>query len=136
MRTFVAMNHSARAWHVALAVVMLLMLTLFPHHHHEGGAVCWVAEVCHQDGRVNDAHTAHNHHDNQSHWCYWHKTLRISSLQSNQSNHFLPFDFWQPFIPFFRATHQVKRFITQVAHIVCTEGKHLRRRGPPVMCVV
>ena len=130
------MKRSTHTWRVALAIIMLLMLALFPHHHHEGGAACWVAEVCHQDGRVNDAHTAHNHHDNSSHWCYWHKVLRVNSLQSSQSIHFLPIDFWQSYTSFLIATQSSQRFSWQVAQVVCSEGKHFRRRGPPVMCAV
>lgn len=43
---------------MALAVAILLMLSIIPHHHH-GGVWCAVVEVCEADRTCNDQHTHH-----------------------------------------------------------------------------
>lgn len=115
---------------VALAIVLIMLLTLLPHHHHEGGAICYVAEVCHEDGRVNDSHT--QHHGNNTH-CFWHKVNIVKTFA--QSNvHFLPLDFW------LKLKAQIIHRLTPpatfggcVAMYVCTYSKHCPRRGPPLV---
>lgn len=92
---------------VALAIALIMLLTLLPHHHHVGGAVCYVAEVCHQDGRVNDSHT--HHHDKTTH-CYWHKVNIVKTFA--QSNvHFCHLIFGKvecTYYSLFRATYYFK----------------------------
>ncbi len=71
-RYLCGMNKAIQTFRCAFAVVLVLLLTLVPHHHHMGGAACWVDEVCHEDGRHNDEHTAHGEaHHAASHDCFW-----------------------------------------------------------------
>lgn len=71
-RYLCGMKNAIRTFRVAFAVVMVLLLTLVPHHHHKGGAACWVVEVCHEDGRHNDEHTAHGEKDHSAaHYSFW-----------------------------------------------------------------
>lgn len=134
MRIFATMKtNRSNTWRVALAVTLLLALTLFPHHHHEGGAVCWLVEVCHHDGRANDAHTAHHHNDVDAHGCYWKKS---TFQHPNIGNGFdyLPTDFWQSQLTYIAAAANATTYLhEQAAMLVCRHGKHCPRRGPPVM---
>ena len=115
---------------VALAIALIMLITLLPHHHHEGGAICYVAEVCHEDGRVNDSHT--QHHGDTSH-CYWHKVNIVKTFA--QSNlHFLPLSFWQK--EYTHITHYIVSPTTRggdTTMYVCTYSKHCPRRGPPLI---
>ena len=132
MSTFAHMKANRNKWRVALAIILLMVLTLVPHHHHEGGAACWVAQVCHQDGKVNDAHTPH-HHDTHTHWCYWHKATTNTPTQGIDAG-FLPFSFWQSQSTYIAyATQLQHKFAPVASHYVCSHGKHIRRRGPPVI---
>lgn len=57
-------------WKVAVAIAMVLLLALVPHHHHMG-AVCWLTEVCADDGRVDDEHTQHGAQQVFPHVFFW-----------------------------------------------------------------
>lgn len=132
------LKHTFGAW---LAVVFVLLLTFLPHHHHEGGAVCWVTEVCHNDGRVNDEHTAHGHADQHSNWCIWQKQAMAYAASASAPGqgglqHFLPLDFWRnAFSAPIVYSYTDKQIVAACQSLsVCPWGKHVRRRGPPAVC--
>lgn len=115
---------------VALAIVLIMLLTLLPHHHHEGGAICYVAEVCHEDGRVNDSHTQHN--DNKAH-CFWHK-VNVEKVLAQSDARFLPLNFWHSTSsPIIHCPTLSTTFGQGVSMYVCSYSKHHHRRGPPLI---
>ena len=52
-----------------LAMLMVMLITIVPHHHHHA-LVCFVKEVCLEDGCVNDEHTMHSDADAQENECH------------------------------------------------------------------
>ncbi len=134
------MNKRSRTFSTWLVVVFMLLLTFIPHHHHEGGAACWVMEVCHNDGRVNDEHTAHGHADNHQHWCYWQKqsvtnASSAEALGQGGGWFFLPFAFWSSGTDLIIYRQIGKRlFAACPSFFVCSLSKHVLRRGPPIAC--
>ncbi|MDY5773539.1 MAG: hypothetical protein SPK32_08930 [Bacteroidaceae bacterium] len=49
---------------VSLAMILLIVFSVWPHHHHNE-SLCMVMEICHEDHALNDCHT--HHHDAEEH---------------------------------------------------------------------
>lgn len=81
---------------VALATLLLMLLSLFPHHHHSGGTICWAMEVCQEDGNINDAHT-HHPHSSETHLCFYSAKTKAWAVANKSEAH----EFSTPFYPFF-----------------------------------
>ena len=133
-----------------LALVLFLVLVLFPHHHHDGGAFCVSVKLCQKDGRVNDEHTHHCHNPklDQHHLFVpvGQKELHALHLLDGGDSlleggfggfgPFLPCGFWKGnscALSLFASVGRTLFASAPVALLACCHGKHWKRRGPPTV---
>lgn len=142
MRNFALVKTSVRTFHTALAVTLLLLLSLFPHHHHDGGAVCVVKEVCALDGQSNDCHTGHDvRHQHDSHYCFWQQHHRTASVQrlawgDGLNWAFLPFEGIGVPLPRVVDSGGIRRPMGMSSCGLSLWGRLPVRRGPPALLLV
>lgn len=73
---------------VSLAMILLIVFSVWPHHHHKE-SLCMVMEICHEDHALNDCYTHHHHteeHGEQS--CRVHSNLIGSNNTHEQETLF------------------------------------------------
>ena len=100
-----------------------------------------MTEVCHQDGRANDAHTAHGH-EHGHHACYWQMlSVMQNGVRAVQGVGdeggtwlFLSADFWgtEFLLPHFDVWRLPLPIVQ--GRLLASCGKHCLRRGPPMEC--
>ncbi len=133
------MKKATHTFRIAFAVVLVLLLTLVPHHHHTGGAACWVDEVCHEDGRHNDEHTAHGEANHSaSHYCFWKAPSadNASIRQADAGNplpclYFLPHLLAENLLPQCVERDVRSRYYNESYGLQQRGANHVFRRGPP-----
>lgn len=131
---------SLRSSCALFAVMLVLALTLFPHHHHDGGAACWTEEVCPEDGRMNDRHTAHGTEEQDEHEACCVQAMPIAKIQvravdgngADGNSVFTVPQILSSITPIIYSVSETKRFASSHRYRACPFGKHIQRRGPPV----
>lgn len=140
MPIFARMNQARPLSQVVFAVMLVLALTLFPHHHHDGGAACWVEELCPEDGRTNDCHTSHGEEEQGGHTACCVQAMPLAKAQVRTADGdgwdgnpvFVQPERFSAVTPYMYDASGARMLASTPRLRACPFGRHVQRRGPPV----